>query len=901
MKVSMPSGSAHGWGIAGTYLAEEIAKLPAVEGVTLHCIAGHDFKPFAESAWDRINIGYCFFEHELLAYPFIAQAARYWDHIVAGSSWCERHLRIGGMDRVSTILQGVDSSRFFRTPPRLDDGRFIVFSGGKFEFRKGQDIVIAAMRTFMERHDDVWLSCSWHNQWPLSIRTMEQSRLIDFLWQDIPCMDLLYDTLRRNGLDPQRVLLHSPFDNSRMPLIYAESDIGVFPNRCEGGNNMVMCEYMACGRTVIASDRTGHADVITPDNAFCLASYRPVTARIDNHETGHWLEGDPDELLDLLERAYCERQLVRDKGVQAALDMSRLSWHEAAHRFHDLALTLSLPKLSSNAVLETCIEEAETFFNNGDYGSAEARYRDAIAVAPLHGGLYNNMGTVLDRQGRYREAIGYYGKGLALGPESSEIRVNLAHTLARTGDVEGAVTELRAAVAHDPECLQAWEGLAIHFQQGGSGEDAVRALEQVVRLQPDDTESWSRLATGYETHRQFEKALVCLNRAVTLAPENVGFLNSRGLILHELEDLYAAEASYMMALSLAPCNAVVCNNLGNIYKSRRMMSEAIAWYDRAIAVEPDNATIIFNRSLAYLALGMFQKGWPGYERRFDMIPPVVLAHREIPLWQGEPLKGRRLLIQAEQVYGDTFMFARFAPMAAAFGGPVVFECQDRGVLKALCSLEQAMESLVVRGEPLPEVDLRVPLLSLPGIFGITVENIPYGGGYLEADPARVAEWKDRLAGTGDALSVGLVWGGRKAPLNADRSMRLNMLEPLFAVPGVRFFSLQLGEDAQQIEPYRNVVADVSPYLTDFGETAAAISCLDVIVTIDTAVAHLAGALGTPVWVMLKYSPDWRWMFKRNDSPWYDSARLFRQQSPGDWASVVAAVSAELEIVMSSKK
>lgn len=346
----MPSGSSHGWGVAGTCLAAEIAKLPPLEGVTLHCIAGHDFRAYDPSAWDRINIGYCFFEHELLALPFIAEAARRWDYIVAGSSWCEQHLRAGGMSRTCTILQGVDAERFRRQPPRTADGRFIVFSGGKFEFRKGQDIVMTAMRTFMQRHADVWLSCAWHNAWPHSLKTMQQSNLLKFNWREAPCRELLDETVRLNGLDPQRVLLHPSFDNRRMQLIYAESDLGLFPNRCEGGNNMVMCEYMACGRAVIASNQTGHADVINPVNAWPLTSYRPVAAKLGEHQTGTWQEASVEEIITLLEEAYSDRITCQSKSQEAAASMLRLNWAATAQQFHAIGRSMQQQRGKSAAM-----------------------------------------------------------------------------------------------------------------------------------------------------------------------------------------------------------------------------------------------------------------------------------------------------------------------------------------------------------------------------------------------------------------------------------------------------------------------------------------------------------------------------------------------------------------------
>jgi glycosyltransferase involved in cell wall biosynthesis len=342
MKVSMPSGRAHGWGIAGNYLTSEIAKLPLVEGVTLHCISGHDFRPMNPAEWDKINIGYCFFENDIEALRHTRRAAREWDFIVAGSSWCEYQLRIGGVRHTSTILQGIDPVNFHYLPMRPDDGRFIVFSGGKFEYRKGQDLVMAAMRVFMQRHHDVYLACSWMNLWPFSLATMTQSPYIEFHPTEDECMTILQRTLEQNGIPAERVYLAPLIDNTVIRQIYQQTDIGIFPNRCEGGNNMVMCEYMACGRTVIASDATGHADIISPSNAFALTAYSPILANdAAGQPAGIWHEPSVDELLEKLELAYQNRDLCQQKGLVAANDMKRLAWAKAAREFHSIGARLA--------------------------------------------------------------------------------------------------------------------------------------------------------------------------------------------------------------------------------------------------------------------------------------------------------------------------------------------------------------------------------------------------------------------------------------------------------------------------------------------------------------------------------------------------------------------------------
>ena len=335
MKLSLPTGRAHGWGIAGEYLTKEISRLSYLGGVTLHCISGHDLRPMNKDAWDRFNIGYCFFENDIEALRHTRRAAREWDFIVAGSSWCEHQLRIGGVHQTATILQGIDPVNFYPVPFRQDDGRFIVFSGGKFEYRKGQDLVIAAMRVFMQRHHDAYLACSWINQWSFSLATMVRSPHIRFLPSSDDCATILQRTLSENDIPPERVYIAPLIDNGLIRQIYQQTDIGIFPNRCEGGNNMVMCEYMACGRTVIASDATGHADIITAQNSFPLTNYSPVLIKdTSDQPSAIWHEISVEELIEQLEFAYHNRDEYVKKGLVAATDMRGLSWDKAAKKFH---------------------------------------------------------------------------------------------------------------------------------------------------------------------------------------------------------------------------------------------------------------------------------------------------------------------------------------------------------------------------------------------------------------------------------------------------------------------------------------------------------------------------------------------------------------------------------------
>lgn len=406
MIVAMPTGVAHGWGIAGQHIYEEVARLLPVPGVTLHSMKNPDFSPTFPDAWNRINIGYCFFENDIEAYRHMGQAAAEWDYIVAGSSWCEYHLRLGGVQQTSTILQGIDPADFYPGMPRQDDGRFIIFSGGKFELRKSQDVVIAATKVMMERHDDVWLSCAWHNQWPYSIATMSGTPYIAFeMDEGLSCNDLLQATLVRNGIDPERVMLHQIACNSAMREIYLQSDIGFFPNRCEGGNNMVMSEYMACGRTVIASDKTGHADVITEQNALPLRQYRQQVIEWGGRPSAVWFQPSVEEAVELLEFAYQNRDLLNQKAQQAAEDLGKLCWATAAAQFHQIAVNLAGP--GCRPLLTDYVEYAERLLKAGWMDLAIMKLKQAIRLAPAEPVLYRMVAGLLEAAGRLSEAAGY--------------------------------------------------------------------------------------------------------------------------------------------------------------------------------------------------------------------------------------------------------------------------------------------------------------------------------------------------------------------------------------------------------------------------------------------------------------------------------------------------------------
>jgi protein O-GlcNAc transferase len=656
VKVSIPKGLMHGWGIAGTHLAAEVARLPAVDGVTLHGL-GQDFRAFDPGAWDRINIGYCFFEYERLLYPYIAAAAERWHHIVAGSRWCEGHLQRAGMPRTRTILQGIDSARFFARPPRHEDGRFIVFSGGKFEFRKGQDIVIAALRVFMERHPDVWFSCAWHNPWPFSLRTMEQTRLIDFRWREASCEELLRETLERSGIDLARVLLHPALDNGRMPRVYAESDIGVFPNRCEGGNNLVMCEYMACGRTVIASDRTGHADVITSDNAYRLSSYQPVTAWLDGREGGNWLEASPEELLDLLERVYADRAASETKAKAAAHDMARLSWREAALRFHRIAVELAgrgnvgavreeTPRTGAKPQ-DPLIQDALRHHRAGLVFQAEPMYRRALERDPDNADAAHLLGILLSQRGRHLEGLALIDRALTRMSGLGAVWYHRGLVLAEMGRSQEALDNLRHAVGIEPSVALIHLRLGQTAQTLGLHDEALAGYRRAHQLDPTAIEPLLALGTLLTELGRLAEALDCFRRLQTLDAGQRAILPhltaTLGKGLGRLGRSDMAVDFRPPAPSMPPEQLGRWNNLATVFVGLGHTDEARAVCSRAFELSGDPALLL--------------KG-------ITLLPPIPRSIEEIAGIRQALLNGVRRFVEADHGIAD--------PLGPVTGHPLFY-------------------------------------------------------------------------------------------------------------------------------------------------------------------------------------------------------------------------------------
>ena len=382
-------------------------------------------------------------------------------------------------------------------------------------------------------------------------------------------------------------------------------------------------------------------------------------------------------------------------------------------------------------------------------------------------------------------------------------------------------------------------------------------------------------------------------RALSLQPVSAYTVYGLGYLLERQGDLAAAAESYRLVLRHAPDLVEAHLHLGITQLLQGNVGSAAECFKRVRELAPENSEARTFLGYVHLLEGNLPLGWSEHEYRWRT-PHFLRDRRKLPqpLWKGEPLKGSRILLRAEQGLGDTLQFVRYVPLVAARGGNVVLEVQTR--LQRLLARSPGAAEVIRRGEALPEVDWQCPLMSLPLAFATDLNSIPAEIPYVQPDPAQIAAWGQRLAG--NSLRIGLAWGGSPTfPYERWRSIPLEQLAPLTQLEGTTFYSLQMGPQAGQVKQLGSRVRliDLQDEQQDLADTAAIVANLGLVISIDTSVAHLAGAMGKPVWILLHKSPDWRWLLEREDSPWYPTARLFRQSTLGNWQDVVARVDREL--------
>lgn len=550
-----------------------------------------------------------------------------------------------------------------------------------------------------------------------------------------------------------------------------------------------------------------------------------------------------------------------------------------------------------------------------------------LAMNPQHLGLLNARAYLLILEKRHEEALACLDTILRAEPAHMEALTNRGCALLALERVEESLSCLQEVLARDPEHVAALDNCGAALQRAGRHAEALACLELALRIDPDHNSALHNWASALAHLQRFEESLEALARiAGPLKPRS---LRLKGQILLELNQheealvcLDAACAGDPADSSAALFRAICLEGLHRIdeagsaldtvlpataeiadsHKLRGVLldrlcrrQEALESFDQALAHDPDCAEARYDRSLVLLALGRLEEGFREMEARWRM-PRAQLPHlpSSAPLWLGGPIQGQTILIDGEQGLGDTLQFARYIPAIERLGAEVIFRASAllHSILSTLpCRLRVVSE----RGQA-PEHDLRCPVMSLPLAFGTTLETIPAPIPYLRADPAMVEHWEQRL-GRRTCPRIGLVWAGRQlSPVNHRRDMPLAALRPLLDLPA-DFISLQKDIPHADRETLDDLTGlnRLGEELTDFADTAALLQTLDLLIAVDTSVVHLAGAMGRPVWVMNRYAACWRWLQERSDSPWYPTARLFRQHSGGDWQSVITDVLQSAEI------
>jgi tetratricopeptide (TPR) repeat protein len=505
---------------------------------------------------------------------------------------------------------------------------------------------------------------------------------------------------------------------------------------------------------------------------------------------------------------------------------------------------------------------------------------------------YFAQGTDLAKKGQRDEAISLFRKALRLRPEHAKTHHNMGVALAAEKTFLQAIACFRSAIRYQPKYVEAYYGLGNALLELEQLEDAANAFQSAVNIKPDNFDACNNLGLTLNRLGRADEAVVILRQAVRLKPNLKEAHNHLGLAYMEAGDFVAAEASFENALRLNPLFAEAHTNLGSAFKERGRIKEALTCYNLALAVDPNAVTPHWNRSLAWLQLGNYEQGWREYEWRWKRKETKARRFPE-PQWDGTQLHGDTILLYMEQGFGDMLQFIRYAPMVAKLGGRVIVAAPPQ--LTELFSTCPGIERVISEKEEPPPFDYHASIMTLPSLFQTTLLTVPDQVPYLAADPVKMEIWRERLSNL-PGFKVGIAWQGNpRHKLDRYRSISLSFFEPLSRVNGVTLVSLQKGLGTEQLPIFHDQLPVVSlkPEISSYNDTAAIMKCLDLVVCCDTSVAHLAGALGTRVWVTLATVTDWRWLLDRTDSPWYPTMRLFRQDHLGDWRVVFDRIASEL--------
>lgn len=531
----------------------------------------------------------------------------------------------------------------------------------------------------------------------------------------------------------------------------------------------------------------------------------------------------------------------------------------------------------------------------GDLMGAVAAYNQALAIKPDSTESLNNRGNARKALGQFDEAITDYERALSLNPMYAEALNNKGNALKDMGLLEDALACYEQSIVLKPNYAESFYNRGLVLKELDRLDESLQSYDLALAIRPDYAEAHNNRGNVFKDKAQFLDALAAYECALKYRKDYAEAFYNRGIALHALNQLDDALHSYQRAIEIKPDYADAFINQGNVFKALNRVDECISAYDAALDLKPGHPDAEWNKSLVLILTQRYAEGWQLFESRLKK-PDMKADYSQFPKlnWRGkESVQGLKVLIQAEQGFGDSIQFCRYLPMLHRLGAKVIFEVP--APLLPLVSTIGCPLTVVAKGQALPDFDAYCPLMSLPYVFETTIETIPSQMPYLSVEPNRAAAWRRRL-GPKNRLRVGLVWSGNEKHKNdINRSMRLSQLSDLLNLP-FEWHALQKEyRDADEsILNQRPEIHRHQTQLNDFADTAALVDCMDLVISVDTSVAHVAGALGKPLWVLLPFAPDYRWMLDRDDSPWYPTARLFRQNRIGCWAGVVQEITSLLK-------
>ncbi|MDP6748169.1 MAG: tetratricopeptide repeat protein [Candidatus Poribacteria bacterium] len=535
------------------------------------------------------------------------------------------------------------------------------------------------------------------------------------------------------------------------------------------------------------------------------------------------------------------------------------------------------------------VNQAISLHQEGNLKEAEKKYDYILKIDPTHAVSLNLLGVVLSQTNRHHDAIDLIRQALAINPEYTEAYNNLGMALQATKQLDSAIDSYLCSLKLDPHFISGHYNLGNTYKERDRFDEAIDSYCKTLALNPRHLSAYINLGIVYREQGKFTEAINCYQRALELDPNFADTHNNLGNVYREQEKFVEAINCYQRALELDPNSGTIHNSLGIFHKDLGKVDEAIECYQRALELKPTNPQINTNLAMTLLLKGDFENGWKLNEWRLKQQQRDFLQ----PFWDGSSFEDKTLLIYSEQGLGDTIQFVRFLPTLAKMGNKIAIQCQDQ--LKTLLQPLESLSHLVGvfnSTDKLPHFDICLPLMSLPYVLGIShPDKIPNYVPYLYPNQDNCYDLPNS-----PNLKVGLVWAGNPSHKNDRyRSIELKQFIPLFKIPDCEFYSLQVGERVSElriIDKERSIV-DLGEKFADFSDTASALSQLDLLISVDTSVAHLAGAMAKPVWNLLPANPDWRWLLDREETPWYPTMRLFRQKELGQWDDVIEKIRLEL--------